>query len=69
MSSEFNSFERVKRTEVQYSVKGVCLGQIIPHSSNRISCSISIKALAYWENYYASTIIGIILRLRGTTEG
>ena len=47
MSSEFNSFERVKRRELKYSVKGVCLGQIIPHSSNRISPSISIKALAY----------------------
>ena len=35
------------RRELKYSVKGVCLGQIIPHSSNRISRSISIKALTY----------------------
>ena len=63
------SFERVKRKELKYNVKGVCLGQIIPHSSNRISRSISIKALPYCKLYNASTIIGIILQLRGTTVG
>ena len=53
----------------EHGVIGVCLEQTFPHSSNRISRSISIKAIYSAVNYNASTIIGIILQLRGTTVG
>ena len=67
MLSEFNSFERVKRRELKYSVNGVCFGQIVHNSSNRISRSpLKHHPIV---NYNATTINEIILKLRETTLG
>ena len=73
MLSEFNSFGRVKRRELKYSVNGVSrrisLTNNSPFKQSYFSLFI-IKALPYCKSTNnASAVIEIIMRLRGSAVG
>ena len=81
MLSEFNSFERVKRRELKYSVNGVSRRMSLANNSpfRKLYFSLSIKALPYCKlqrEYYCWNHIAVmkntcrsILRWQWNTRG